>query len=234
MKYYVLKHSNEQNIVGDTPQSEGMKDSYISYADDSAFKMSPYEIPEFQPNFDAMLLSSKAKLTDWVDDPFGTTGPGMTVSKKFKNILTSHNLCKHEFYKVGILHKGSSIDNYWYMRIGEILEDTDCIDFHKTHFVSKPMFLWMDDKPIMLNVKDRLELQQAVKEQITSNPMFKVLPDTKLYLNKKFDKNMDLFYFGFSDMYIVSERLKLEIEKFNITAVEFKELGNYGLEIICE
>lgn len=226
-----MTHSSEKKVVGITPQSEGMVDDYNKDAKDSVFNMCPYEIPKFHPNFDAIQLSKKAKLTDWLDDPFGSSGPGMTVSKKFKAVLSLFNLCKHEYYRVNILHKGAMVGDYWYLRLGETLEDLGCIDFQKTKFICKPEFAWMDEQPIELDIQNTDDLLKTVKEQLSLNPMFVVVPDSKLYLNDHFDQNMDFFYFRFSHTYIASERLKLEIEKSKITAVEFKELTHFGFEI---
>lgn len=228
MKYYVLKKVNDEKVVGVVPQTEGMVAGYDRDADNSVSRMEPYRIPNFLPNIDAIKLSNKAKLVDWLSDPL--TGPGLLVSDNFRMILSEHNLCIHEFYDVILAYKGKRISNYSYMKLGETLEETGCIVFALTQYVLKPS-PWLHEAPEVLSISDVSELWDYKKKQVSEKPFFNLLPQGDLVVNEKFDINCDLFFLRSGNFFVVSEKLKLAIQENKLVGIAFQEISELGFTI---
>lgn len=131
------------------------------------------------------------------------------VHKKVLELLKHFNIQKHKDYDAVIYDSpNENLDNN-YMLFYCILQDWEVIDFEKSVFISGGF----GNNPIIEHkFKDENEMRD-----------FKGIAKVKLLaLTKGFDTSLDFFYTRLGGLF-VSEKLKQELERENITGIKFTD-----------
>lgn len=223
MKYYTVTHSTNEKEVGAFPQTEGFPQEYDYSKSESVRNMPPYSIPNFQPDLDNILINKNSKVTDCITSPI--TASGILVSKNAKDVFEKHKLCKHKLFPASLRFKGRTIDDYYWLSIGEYIEQFDLIDYEKTKFCLKARFNWEEDEQIAPPPNSNTDLISMADIQVNEAGQ-PVHPIKKLFFKtQSYDFKLDLFYFYFNDTIVISERLKdalIGLTGFSITEVDFE------------
>lgn len=220
MKYFAIENSLNEKILGKIPQVK----EYIFHCDvedePTFIDKFIFEKIEINPILSNVNLYSNAKQTDFIDT-YGYVGFGFgyLISNKFKDILNPFNVYGIQYFETYIIQKNQKFDNYWQTNIYDF--PYQYIDFKKTTFFIKDS---MKRKIIsgsleIHNLDDFYKKIDSLK-----------FPESISISNVSFDTNMNLDFFslrffengGYKG--IVSERLKNEIEKNEITGIEFRPI----------
>ncbi|SEQ11395.1 hypothetical protein [Epilithonimonas lactis] len=175
------------------------------------------------------------------------------INDKVKSILENHKLPNHDFVPAEIHRNERKIlfnklskykHYYWFNTISDY---NDYVDFSKSEIK-----FTKDKKIIQLNINSILELyslrnsNQKISNRI--NMLYKLYPNNqskiqeiilhedlfgvswraeKIVLNKNFDRSLDLFSLPiFSSRTYISQKLKENLIKENITDISFIKTGN--------
>ncbi|HCO25896.1 MAG: hypothetical protein CME31_05240 [Gimesia sp.] len=114
LKYY--KFDNHFDGVGVVPQHPTMGSDYDYDAPDSVHQLSFDSLPEFEPNFNSILLDDRAILTDLISSS-PVKNCGWLVSGKLKAILDTFTLPLHQYFPVPVLHRGQKIPDYRWLQL---------------------------------------------------------------------------------------------------------------------
>lgn len=187
----------------------------LNFIDRFAFKKI-----EGTPVLSNAVLSTMAKQTDLIETGgIGFSYGSLLISDMLKKILDQFNCYGIQFFSTYIIHKDKKIDNYWQTHIYDI--PYDFIDFQNTDILLKDRD--KNRKPIQkylakVNKNDFLSLTEKIK-----------YPKMLYLKNISFVEEMNLDYFfirNFEDasLGIISESLKNEIEKKEISGIELKPI----------
>lgn len=220
MKYFAIESSLNEKIMGKIPQiKEFIHHCEISttqnHIDNFVFK----EI-EVDPILSYVSLYASVKQTDIID-AYGHVGFDFSyiISNKFKTILDNFNCYGYQFFKTHVVYKNKKIENYWQIKKFDF--PYHFIDFEKSNFI----------------LKDRDLNRNVISETI----QFKNIDEFNLFTSKInypkmisfkdvfFTEEMDLDFFSLrytegGHKGIVSERLKNELEKNEISGIEFRPI----------
>ncbi|WP_071149536.1 hypothetical protein [Bacteroides ndongoniae] len=228
MKYYIIKESINENIVGkDFPQVHKFIKGYNPDAPKALFSLYKYveSFPDYMPELDGMMLAGYAKLTDFVSSSFSSQL--FIISENGRKTLDQYNLCPHRFYPLGLYKRKVKHD---YFLLKTILADyIDYVDFEKSSFIeyniaSKEKFgeVSVNSKEELFRKRDEVEKQGGVCQTIWGN---------RIVMNSLFDKELDFFSISWIDSNdYVSERLKNAIEDNGLTGWEFTPATNLIVE----
>lgn len=220
MKFFALESSLDKKIMGKIPQIKEFTHHCNIDEEPNHIDRYIFEKVNIKPILSNVVLYSNSNKTDFINT-YGHIGflSGFLISNKFKEILDKFNCYGFQFFETYIIHKNNKINNYWQANKYEF--PYEHIDFLKTSFI----------------YKDRDLNRNTVSEKIN----FKSLEEFLLFASKirypkqlffedfhfREDMNLDFFslqYDESANKAIVSERLKIEIEKNNITGIEFRPI----------
>lgn len=221
IKYFSIHNSLNEKIMGKLPQvKEVVHNCHIS--DNPNFiDRFPYKKIEGNPILSNAVLYSKSKQTDLIQTgSIGFSYGSLLISDKMKKILEQFNCFGVQFFSTHIVHKEKKIDKYWQSHIYEI--PYDFIDFENTDLLLKDRD--ENRKPVQSYLK-----RVSNKEEFFNMTEAMKYPKMLFLKNISFVKEVDLDYFFLrnfegASLGIVSEKLKNEIEKQDITGVEFKSI----------
>jgi hypothetical protein len=112
---WTLNHATDG--IGRTyPQHQEMGAGYDYDAPDSVHQL-PYDaLPDFEPNFNTVVIHTHAKLTDLISSaPIQDTG--YLVSSRLRAVLEQFALPTHRFYPVPARQRGKSVDGYFWLQL---------------------------------------------------------------------------------------------------------------------
>lgn len=220
MKFFALENSLDEKIMGKIPQIKEFIHHCNIDKEPNHIDKYIFEKIEIQPILSNIVLYANAKQTDFINT-YGNVGFGFgnLISDKLKLILEDFNCYGFQFFKTYILQNNKKNDNYC---------QTSIYDFP---------YQFIDFKNTIVSLKDSIT-RKVVSEPSNINNLedFQSLinslefPISISLSNLSFNKNMDLDFFtlrffenGGSNG-IVSEKLKNELEKNEITGIEFRPI----------
>lgn len=219
MKYFAIEHSNNETLMGKIPQIE----DYIRNCDvnnETKFIDSfVFEKIEIQPVLSNVVLYSNAKQTDFIDT-YGNIGflSSYLISDKLKDILDRFNCYGFQYFKTYIIQKNQKNHDYW--QTNNYAFPYQYIDYEKTRFLFK-------DRDFNKNVISKV-MNFKNADEFKSFASHIRYPKWIFFKDIFFTKEMDLDFFSlrYSESYkgIVSERLKTELEKNEISGIEFRPI----------
>ncbi|MDR1199399.1 MAG: hypothetical protein LBK94_10410, partial [Prevotellaceae bacterium] len=214
----IVKDSLDAKTVGtDFPQAYNFIKEYNPDGMHAIFELYKYhtEFPDFTPDLSGIMLSGRAKLTDFVSNGF--TSNSKIISPRTKEILEKFNLCRHRFYDM-ILHVRKVPYKYYWMHI--ISDYSDFVDYKETTFFEKYVFSKRGNQVKADSKKELLEKREILEK---NNPgKYVTIWGDNIVMNSEFNKELDFFEICIIDGSLyVSERLKEEIIRNNLTGLEF-------------
>ncbi len=210
MKYFIISNSNELSEIGNYPQVEQIE-GFNYYSSKGYLNVSWKELPSFSPDY-SVKIHGWAKPTNLLHSLSGVSG--LTVDSKLKNILGEFNLPEHRFFAIDVFYKKKRLDYYWFHFTNSFLEyiDLDKSEFEK---IRNQNFEPVEN----LKVKSLSELNDN-KRKLT----FEFSIREKVIALKPNFPNFDIISMrGVKPIFLVSERLKTEIENNQITGCHFSE-----------
>lgn len=212
--YYIFDLSTDSKIVGtDFPQAYKFIKEYNPNGTHAIFELYKYKtkFPDFIPDLSGIMLSGRAKLTDFISNAFGA----IIVSPKGKDLLQRFNLCPHRFYPCTLHSRGESYDYFWLQLISDY---SDYVDYKETTFVEynfseRRGFISVESKDEMLKKREEIKkLYEGTNWTIWGD---------EIVMSSEFNKALDLFIISRIDgSTYISERLQNEIVKNNLTGCE--------------
>ena len=217
MKYYFLNNSLNNKIVGDYDQVIEARHHCNIWEEPNFIDRIDFIKIDFEPIISNAILSKKAVLTDLINAQVIGFSLRLLISSKLKDIIKKYSGEKGQFFKSPVFYKNKEIDEYW---------------IFYPYFFELNSIDYLDSK--ILIRKRKPEGGTYLEEvKVESEEEFKVqnlLKKDNEYLfisNLKIKNNFLSDFFFLNNMeggirYIVSEKLKQEIEEANCTGIEFQ------------
>lgn len=220
MKYYSIENCLNEKVTGKFSQIKEFIYHCNVNSDPNSIDKFIFEKIEIQPILSNVVLHSNAKQTDFINTS-GNVGFGFgnLISDKFKHILEKYNCYGFQFFKTYIIQKNQKIYNYWQTNIYDF--PFHYVDFKNTTFLIK-------DRDINRNVfSDIMYFNNVDEFKLFINEIRypKMISFKEIYFNE--NMNLDFFTLRFTEdgnRGIISERLKAELEKNEITGIEFRPI----------
>lgn len=217
MKYFSINNSLNKKVLGHYPQVKEIKQNCDVWNEPKFIEHIHNTQIDFEPITANAILYPSSKLTDLIS----VTGMGFTrkllLSSRLKKIIEKSRNSGLQFYRSNIVYKNEEINDYWILNSFEI--DMNFVD------VEKSIFVWRKRKEeggtyiSEINFNSLNEFIKKIKEENLEG---------KIYLNKiKINVGVQVDFFTLLNVeggikYIVSEKLKKEIEDAGCTGIEFQ------------
>lgn len=210
--YYYLNESLDKKIVGHYFQSQSVQNFVMDnprYLTNNYFKKF-----DFEPITPIAILHKKAKVTDLVSNVNAGSGYQLLISDKLKNILHKSRTDGLQFFKSSIVKEDITHTNYWSLNMYET--NNNFIDFQKTTIRYR---IYDPNKINDLEFTSVADCE-AYEKWLSTKNMFDEVTLHKVYIKEGVTE--DFFMIKFSVKFVVSERLKKEIEDAGCTGIEFQ------------
>lgn len=208
---YKLSYSTK-NLIGNGDQQT------LCLSKREIIKSFSYGFPddEIVLNFE---LHQKAKLTNCLSNGSISSGLGLLIDLKTRELFANFQLCTHKFYKTEIKgKKDNEIKNYFWLHLSEnFTNDIDYTQsvFYETNGISRINELKIDS------------FSFYEKEKNDKGWRFDLEPKIIIFKNESKIKNLDMFRIPpFESGILISERLKEMIIEKKLTGFEIKEYNN--------
>lgn len=218
MKYYVIKPSLDKKIIGHYPQSKDVKHNCHVWDEPKFIGQVHFKKIDFTPITSNTILYSSSKVTDLIDAN-GSMGfnKKLLVSTKLKKVLETYRSSGMQFFKSPIIYKNELIDDYWILNMYEI--DMNFIDFKNSNFVFRKRKQdggsYLESVPI--NSYEQFKMILSKKGELNYTQFFV----EKIKLTSNITKDFfALLHVNGGVKYIVSEKLKKEIEDIGCIGIE--------------
>ena len=224
MKFYSIKNSLNRKTLGNYPQVKSYKYHCDIWNDPKFIEQVQFTKVDFEPITANAILHSKSKKTDLISaDGIGFTLKPL-VSEKLKSILENSKEIGLQFFKSPIIFKENLVDDYFVLNMyqnennlidiknSKIRYDKKAADY-KVTFKTETEYLIFDNYE---NFND------ALNKALSNNEFF--------YIEKiKLKENIHEDFFMLKNVeggvkYVVSDKLKKEIEEAKCTGIEFQPI----------
>jgi len=220
MKYFAIEYSLNEKMMGSLPQvKEVIHNCHVDNEPRFIDKF-PFEEIKIEPILSNIKLCPNSKLTDIImTGSIGFSFGSILISDRFKELLEQFNCYGIQFFPTHLVHKNEKNDSYWQTHIYKV--PYNCVDFSNTDVLLKDRD--ENRKPI------KRYLDKTNEESFLSMVNFIKYPKMLFLKNVAFKENMNYDYFHMrytegNNCGIVSEKLKKEIEKNELTGIEFRPL----------
>ena len=212
--WYTFTTSTELKIVGDYPQTDGMKLDYDLRKPTSVWNLPNCSFPDFEPDLDYFLLTKKAKLTDIVSTAL-INAAGFIVSEKVKNILSEFRLPEHKYFSAKLKYKNQIYSNYYWLHFGS--DNAALIDFNNSTFVRRDPILTFNDDMEELVISNVSDLDNESRKDTVES----IFP-TSLQVNNQ--DGYDFLYFNdFWNNFFIKGTLLEKLLENNCTGCDYKK-----------
>jgi hypothetical protein len=228
---YLFNHATKSIGRGHVyPQNTKMSSGYDYTAPNSVRKLKSWRFPESDPNFESIIVTNGAKLTDYISSvpiPYYVK----IVSKKLLDILLSFKIPPHRVYEMSVIHKEERIEGYYGLYLLDNKEYYEYIDFEKS-------ILWITEiithkKIKLLEVKTAEELFAKALELVKQNTRLTIWAENLVMQDMFYDK-AEMFSFldiTFPPEFYVTETIKTAVEDQKCTGIDFKCVSSTREEI---
>lgn len=221
MKYFCLTESLNSKIIGKYMQAEKAVYHCDVWDEPKFIEHTQFKKIDFEPIVANAIIYARAKITDLIS----VIGMGFTLkllmSGKLKLILENYRKTGLQFFKSDIIYKENTISDYWILNAYEV--DMQFVDYEKSEIVFRKRKL---EGGTYLQVEDINTLEEFDRRQNEikdSNPGSIFIKKIHLIENVNQDFFVLLHVEG-GAKYVVSEKLKSEIESAGCTGIEFRPI----------
>ena len=217
MEFFIIENSLDPKVLGNYPQVRDIKHSCHIWDEPKFIEHWRFKNIPYDPITSNGILYSKSKLTDLIN----ITGVGFTLkpllSGKLKSIIEAYKTTSINFYRSSVIQNGIEIEDYWILYANQ--ESPECIDFEKSTVLTRnkqPKGGTFLQEVQVANLED-FESQRLVYKNLFVQNIF-------------IKENTSLDFFALQNVeggikYLVSEKLKVEIEKHKCTGILFRPEG---------
>ncbi|AZQ64833.1 hypothetical protein EI427_21650 [Flammeovirga pectinis] len=208
MKYYKLRFDVNNDVLKEVPDIIEQESDIRDLREFNNLD----RIPDFQPYLNDFIIYDKFKNVDILDLDLNS---GIIVSSKFKDILLRHNLSEHRFYEANVFStKGEKVDFHYLFLVNTFY---DLLDLEKTKFYGMDWYgNKLTDAFNIKSEKDRVELSKRVRKD---NINIEVVKSETYIISQK----LDLIRCNIENGFLISERLKYEIEEYDLENIVISE-----------
>lgn len=107
---------NHSEGVGVVPQHQTMGPGYDYGASQSVHNLPFDGLPDFEPNFNTVILDNSAILTDLISSGC-IRNCGWIVSGRLRSVFDAFQLPLHQYYALPVLYRGSDVADYWWLQL---------------------------------------------------------------------------------------------------------------------
>lgn len=221
MKFFCLTESLDSKVIGKYMQAEKAEYHCDVWDEPKFIEHTQFEKISFEPIVANAILSPKAKITDLISVVSMGFTLKLLISGKLKSILENSRETGLQFFKSDIIHKGNAISDYWILNAYEV--DMPLVDYKKSEIVSIKS---KQDGGTYLVVEDINTLEEFNRKQNEVKDLyFGRIYIKKIHLIEKVNQDFFvLLHVEGGAKYVVSEKLKIEIEKAGCTGIEFQPI----------
>lgn len=224
MKFYLFSNSLDRKILGHYPQVKSYKYHCDVWNDNRFIERVNFKKVDFEPITANAILHPKSKTTDLISaDGMGFTLKPL-VSEKLKKILENSKKTGLQFFKSPLIFKENLIEDYFVLNM--YIDQNNLIDIvnckiryekksadYKFTFKTETEYLIFDDYE---------SFNYALNEASMNNESLFI---EKIKLKENISEDFFLLRHVWGGAkYVVSEKLKKEIEEANCTGIEFQPI----------
>lgn len=219
MKFYCLRNSIDVKIIGHDPQVVDIKYRCDLWDEPRFIEHTHFKQITFDPITANAILHPKAAVTDLIS----VVGMGFTlkplISGKLKNILNNNRDSGLQFFSSPVIYRNISLEDYWTLNFFET--NMEYIDFGKSNVIISKRRIGGGTHQSSIKIHDLSHFKRLLEEDNLEG---------KLYVNKIVLNNLvsrDFFLLRNVEggaKYVVSEKLKYEMEDVGCTGIEFQPI----------
>ncbi|PKG52892.1 imm11 family protein [Olleya sp. 1-3] len=216
MKFYSINSSSNKKILGNYPQIKGEKHNCHVWDDEKFIDRLEFKEVNFEPITSNAILYASSNLTDLINISSIGFGRKLLVSNKLKSIIDSKNKDDVKFFKSNLIQNGKEITNYWITNPSR--SRLNFINFKKSKVFLTKNYSTIIKQLNITNLEDFLKEKAKIK-----------YPFTIIIKNVNIKKDVNSDFFVLTDIsggikYIVSKKLKNEIQYEDCTGIEFQPI----------
>lgn len=217
MKYFIILWSLDTDIMGYLPQvKEVIHNSHVSN-DPRFIQHYNFKKVDIEPVISSPVLDPRSHLTDVIQSGGIGFSFNLVISKKLKLILEKYADVGFQFFPATVFSKGIEYQTYWLMHPYEFR--LDYIDFSKSEvFLTEMSLTRLEQLPI----KDFNDYVKAREEIIHRGFPYSIHIDKFAIKDDISDDFFALRNIEGGMKFLVSEKLKNEIEYAYCTGIEFQ------------
>lgn len=221
MKYFEIRNSINPKVVGTFPQVEkAIHNCSVGNNPNFIDNFSYIKIDD-EPITSNAILKKNAIITDLISASIMGFSLKLLISDKFKSIIQKYSGQKCQFFQAPIIYQDKYYYNYWIMHPYKI--NIDYIDFEKSTFAVRRKKQGGGTLLENIEVSTIENFQKILKNKKELNYTYFFSERISIKSNTK-DNFFILRYVEGGIKYVVSEKLKKEIEINNCTGIEFMPL----------
>jgi len=217
MKFYAINPSINKKVTGHYPQTKTVIQNCDVWNEPKFIGQVFFQKIDFEPITANAVLFDKSKLTDLIY----VVGMGFTkkllVSTRLKLLIEGYRKTGLQFFASDILYKGQCVKDYWVLNVYEI--NMELIDFNKSTFASRQSKHGGGTYLENVDIKSLDDFNEKLKQEENYEQLF--LHKIKIVENTNQDF-FTLLHVEGGVKYVVSEKLKKEIEDAGCTGIEFQ------------
>ena len=220
MGFYIISISGNNKIVGNYNQAINAI-HHCDLLDNPKFiDRINFEKINFEPITSNAIIEKKAKLTDLINASCIGFSQRLLISYKLMNIIDKYSNEKCQFFKSPVIYKNEKVEEYWVTH--PYIFNFEYVDFNKSIVNVRRRKPEGGTEKILLKINSLEEFNMLLnfhreKEEIVLM--------SNIYLKDNIDD--DFFVLGQIEgglKYIVSEKLKKEMENAGCTGIEFQPI----------
>jgi hypothetical protein len=170
-------------------------------------------------------LDKKAKITDVLSAAMLRL-KGFLINDKVRNIFARHNLPEHRYYYAEVTDRNTDRYSYYWVQMRIDYASLRYVDVARSEFVIEPDSIIKNPTEVSTTVEiQSIEDFNEIKKKLNDKETIRL---SKIVLNQDFLKApLDIFAIPyFSSSWIISEKLRDELIKAQITGITISELKN--------
>lgn len=211
--YYILNHSLNLKTVGKFPQSENITN--VDYENPQHLENIFFKKIDFEPIVPIPILLKKSKITDLISNVNATCSGQLIISEKLKNIILKYRTEGLQFFKTHLIQNNQKIENYYSLNMWE--DNMEYVDFLKSNVKVSTKKIGGGTEIKDLKVNDLEEFYEIVNHH-------KIKMEIVFIENINLSSIVNDHFFMLKNpvKFIVSEKMKKEIEDAVCTGIEFQ------------
>lgn len=220
MNFYFIRNSIDDKIVGHYNQAINAKHNCNIWEDPKFIDRIDFIKVDFDPITSNAILEKKAKLTDLINSTGVGFGLRLLISDKLKKLLEKYSINKCQFFESPVIYNNEKLENYWVTH--PFTFKIDYVDFNKSQVSVR---IQKKEGGTEKNALKINSLDDFNKSNNFHRERNEIVTIEKVFLKENI--NDDFFMLRFVEgglRYIVSEKLKKEIEHLNCTGIEFQPI----------
>jgi hypothetical protein len=220
MKFYSINGSLNKKIVGNSDQVINVIHHCDIWEDPKFIDIIDFKKVDFEPITSNAILEKNAKLTDLINANCSGFSLKLLISDNLKNILEKYSENKCQFFKSPVIQNKEIIDKYWITNPYSF--NMEFIDFKKSIITARVRKKEGGTEKVFLKINTLDDFLRSIEyywdreEIVTINNI--------LLINNIMDDFFILRHVEGGVKYIVSEKLKQEIEDDGCTGIEFQPI----------